>query len=148
MEWRQDVPLGASIARAFAALQSDLRAAELMQCPSREGRRVGKPRAACLAYAARCSSLAVASLVLVLELIGEADAAPRIIVRRRAGHGPAAAACEGGLQLQILGQIDLHLALRAARDALLGADIDAARDVFAGLDGRTGGIAGGAAHRE
>src|SRR6185312_4311847 len=82
----------------------------------------------------------------IFELISQAHARARIVLRRRSRLRRAARA-DGRLQLEMFGEIDLHLGLRSAGSPLLGTDEDAVGDIFSGFD-RTAGAGGVAADAE
>src|SRR5215469_10297429 len=75
----------------------------------------------------------------ILELIDHSDAAPRIVLRCDS-LGRCAAVAESGLQLQVLGEIDVDFHLTEAGGALPRGHEDAVRDVTPGFYDRTGAL--------
>src|SRR5438874_5369101 len=79
----------------------------------------------------------------IFKLIGQADTAAGVL-GAASGHGGGGAGAESGLGFQPPGYIHLDLGLRAARQGLLHADIDIARDVTARFHGGAVFLSGGA----
>src|SRR6202166_2248324 len=74
---------------------------------------------------------------LVFKLIHQADAAARIVLRRRAlDRGRAVS--QPSLQLQVLGQIHIRFELARSQRGLLRLDVNALADVATGRDAGAG----------
>src|SRR5882757_6740695 len=69
----------------------------------------------------------------ILELVRQADAASRIVLRRRA-LGDRGAVTQTRLQLQMFGQVDVDLHLTGSGRGLLAFDVHTLADIPSGRD--------------